>query len=522
MAILASWSAASIVAEICERAGIPFDRYEVGLVEGTVDGFSTTCEHSAGSAIESLSSNYMFDAANYGGEIHFIPRGGPVKMEIDENFLVETGEPLKEISRRDPITIPRVVHLEYYDTDGGLTTDKQTSDRSLDSRSKAESTSETTIIMDADQAAKVAVISHKVGIEEQKGEVTFTLDSSYLALTVADIIILRDDRLRITEVAIDEDRQKYKATFDRASAYQSDIQGFPIVPPSTPPSLIIGDSRIEFIDSHILRDGDDKLGYYIAVSSLTQNWNGATVEISKDGGANWINSDTTTNNAIIGETSYILGPHNIDYIDRKNIVEVTLLRDDMELLPATFTEMLNRANLAIIGDELINFSEVNQVGPKEWELSGFLRGRKGSSMSSHPSGSRFVLMDSSDLTFVPAELFELGRTLTFRVTSFGASASSDTVTVVFTGASQKERQPAYLKARRDGSDLIVEWQGVGRLGGGSSVGMGAYFDGYIVSLGDYTLGTNAPIAVIPYEAGTLSVRQSNSITGLGPAITVIV
>src|SRR5690606_27896306 len=104
-------------------------------------------------------------------------------------------------------------------------------------------------------------------------------------------------------------------------------------------------------------------------------------------------------------------------------------REDMELLPATMTEMLNRANLAIIGDELINFSEANQVGPTTWELRGLLRGRKGSGAVAHSAGERFVLLDLGDIAFVPAELFELGRALTFRVTSFGLEPGPNSQTI---------------------------------------------------------------------------------------------
>src|SRR5690606_3210520 len=138
-------------------------------------------------------------------------------------------------------------------------------------------------------------------------------------------------------------------------------------------------------------------------------------------------------------------------------------------------------------------------------LRGLLRGRKGTDAVSHSAGERFVLLNSIDITFVPAELFELGRDLTFRVTSFGAEPGPDSTTITLLGRSQIERQPAYLHTRRSGGDIIVSWQGVGRLGGGASVGMGAYFTGYRVTLGATTVDTTARTVTIPYTAGTLSV-----------------
>jgi len=201
---------------------------------------------------------------------------------------------------------------------------------------------------------------------------------------------------------------------------------------------------------------------------------------------------------------------------------VRLLRPDMELITATFREQLNRANLAIVGGELVSFADAVQVGERDWELTGLLRGRKGSAIpASHAAGTRFVLLDGRQ-ELVPAQLFELGRPLTFRATSFGADVPGDPVTVTYTGQSQVERRPAYVTPIRFGGNLLVTWQGVGRLGGGASIGMGAQFAGYRVTLGGFTIDTINTSANIPYTPGTLSVRQLNRITGPGPEVTVAV
>jgi len=514
-----SWALSSIVAEICERAGIPFGRFDVSLLEGYVDGYWTSNANSAAGGIETLSGVFTFDPANFGGVLHFVPRGEAPVASIFRDDLVDDGKEIEKVSRRDSITIPRVINLEYYDTDGGLTPDKQTSDRSFDNRTTSESSSETAVIMRADDAARAVVVGHKISIEEQRGEIEFSLPDSWIDLTTSDVILYEGERFRITDCEIDDGQQNYKATYDRASAYQSNIQGVPASVPSTPPSLIASESRMEFIDSHILQSADDALGYYIAVSSLTLDWEGAVVEMSRDGGANWIDSDGTISNAIMGSMTSSIAAHSADYRDDRNTFTVKLLRADMELLPATFTEILNRSNLAIIGNELINFSTAEQIGDNDWLLGGLLRGRKGSAAVSHVAGERFVFLDRADLAFVEAELFELGRSLTFRVTSYGLT-DGPTTTVTFQGRSQQERQPAYLKAHRDGASLVASWQGVGRLGGGRGVGMGRYFIGYRVTLGANTYDTTGMTLTIPYAAGTLSVQQNNSITGLGPAISV--
>lgn len=517
-----AWRVQSIIAEICQRAGLPYDRIGPAMVQGICEGYAINGGEEAYSAIEVLAAAYLFDPANYNGRLNFVERGGPVVAVLTRDDLLDDSEGIEQVNRRDPITVPRTLNLNYYDIDGGLTPDKQTSDRSLDNRARGDKSMETTVIMRADDAARLTVITHKVMIEEQRGEVEFKLPDTYAWLTVSDCITLDGVRLRISEVEIDEGFQSYKCQFDRPSAYSSTIQGVPPGVPSDPPSLIVADTRIEFIDSHILADQDDILGYYLAVSPLTADWTGATVEISKDGGATWIASDQTTTPAVMGDLIDPLPAAPVWYRDNVNTLRVRLLRPDMELITATVREQLNRLNLAIVGNELVSFADAVQVGERDWELTGLLRGRKGSTIPAiHAAGTRFVLLDGRQ-ELVPAQLFELGRPLTFRATSFGADVQAAPVTVTYTGQSQVERQPAYLRAVQSGGDLLVTWQGVGRLGGGASVGMGAQFAGYRVTLGASTIDTMSMSATIPYTPGTLSVRQLNRITGPGPEVTVAV
>ncbi len=519
----ASWAVSSIVAEVCERAGIPFDRLDLSGIEGSCDGLPCSPADGAFTAIESLAQIYLFDAANYDGKLQFVPRGGAPVAELTFDDLVDDGKEISKLKRKDSISVPRVLHLEYFDMEGGLSPDTQTSDRSLDNRSKAETKVQTTVLMRADDAAKAAVINHKIGIEEQRGGYEFSLPDSYIWLTVGDIITLNGERLRITEAEIDEGQQNYVTMFDRSSAYRSTIQGVPVQKPVDPPSLVVGDTTLHFIDSHIIRDADDRLGYYVAVSGNTDNWRGAVVELSLDGGETFVDSIEAETDADMGTLTQPLPAYPVWDPDEVNTLTVQMLRPDMLLESATLAGMMNRQNLAIVGDELINFGDADEVEPGVWALSNLLRGRKGSPIAAHKAGTRFVIMDRAQLWFIDAELFSLGRALTFRATTFGGT-TSQAVTATFTGRSQTERAPAYLQARRSNGSLIVTWQGVGRLGGGTRVNMGQHFGGYRVTIGGTAQTTqNQSFIMAEPAANTLvQVQQINTLTGVGPAVQVTV
>ena len=516
------YSVAGILREVCERVGIPERRANLQGVEGLCDGYAYNPSDGAFTVIEGLGQIFLFDPASFDGQVHFVQRGlDPVAVLTSDDLVSQGRDDAKKLDRKDSITIPRVLHLEYHDVEGGLSPNKQTSDRSLDSRATAESKIETKVVMRAADAAKSVVINHKVSIEDQRGEWSFSLPDSYLELACGDVILLDGERLRITEIEFDEGQQNYKATYDRQSAYSSTIQGVPVQPPIDPPTLIIGNTVLQFIDSHILRDADDRLGYYVAVAGESTAWTGALVELSVDGGENYIDSVEAQTDADMGELLAPLPAHSRYYPDDVNTLSVQMLRDDMLLESADLAGMQNRLNLAIVGDELINFGDVSDAGEAQHDLTNLLRGRKGSPISEHPAGTRFVILDRSQLWFIDAELFELGRDLTFRVTSFGAD-QSNTVTATFTGQSQRERAPVYLQAQRSGGDIAISWQGVGRLGGGAQVAQGAYFTGFRVTVNGAAQDTTASQLTVADPGGTVTiqVQQLNQLTGAGPAAEI--
>jgi len=521
--LLSSWAVGSIVMELCERAGVPYDAIDATLLEGICDGFYATGGSSSASAcIDALAGVYQFDASNYDGSLHFIPRAGSSIADITDNDLVDDGSAVEIMTRADAINIPRVIQLKYFDTDGGLTPDQQVSDRSNDYRATSEDQRQTVVVMRADDAMRAITVQHKIEIEEQRGEREFILPVNWLFLTVADIVMFRGERMRITTVNIDDNMQKYVARFDRLSAYTASGTGLAIIPPSTPIDTVPSDTVLHVIDCPILSDDHDKTALYIAVAGESSAWKGAIVQASRDGGETWQSVGAIKTSAVMGETISELPIGSVAYPDKRNFVDIELLREDMMLTTATLPEMMSRANLAIIGDEIINFSNVEQLTANTWRLSGFLRGRKHTACASHSIGERFVILNNSMLIYRQVELYDLGRESLFRATSVGADTTEETQAVTYIARSQIEPSPSYLRARRyrDGIDqkVIVTWQGVGRLGGGGRVGMGQYFSGFVNGATAPSLQPDyitSPM-IFDYEAAEVfSVSQYNTITKAG-------
>lgn len=529
----------TVILELAQRVGLDPTRLDVGLLNENVRGLAVTNQYSVSGTYSELAKIFLFDPSNHGGVLHFVPRGQNAVATILEDDLVDDGTEIEEQRRADAISIPRVLHVSYFDVAGGNSPDHQASDRAGDHRATGEMSLATPLLMNADEAGQAVAINHKVMIEDQRSELKFAVPDSLLRLAVADCVFVQRGaelmRARLVQVDLYEGYQQIKALRDRQSAYTSAVQGIPAAPTTAPPSPIVGPTLLEVIDipSLLLRDAHDKVGFYVAVSGTTEAWQGATVELSHDGGQNYTESQSGNLASIMGETTTVLGDHPTEFVDSVNVVRVDISTAFAELEDVGLEGILDRQNLALIGDEVIQFGEVDEITPGVWELSQLLRGRRGTDPVEHAIGERFVVLDPGYVAFIETNLSDIGRELTFRATSFGAAPGSDSPveSITFQAGTQIERAVAYLSARRDGNDLHIDWQGVGRLGAGVNVAHGVHFTGYRVRINDNaaqddTVETTAQSLVHDVTGGgspvTVTVWQLNDITGPGPAAEITI
>lgn len=527
-----------VVSELCAQANLPPDLIDVtDLTTTPVRGFTVTNRYPCSSALQSLSKVFFFSPSNSNDKVKFTMMGSDSVATILESDMIDDGdrEDPDNSRRGDTINVPRVLHWVYYDIAGGLAADMQSSERPEDGKNVGHQTVECSVIQSADEAATACAKVHAMMEVAQKGEIEFSLPDNFLRLTESDPIIVqvgaKMERAVIQKVDIDDGEQRYRCVRGRQSIHTMEVEGIPAAPVTPPPSSIKGPTRIDVLDIPLWRDVDDRLGFWVAISGIYSSWPGATVEMSIDGGANYPYSSGSNVPAVIGSLITELADQPAEYPDEVSSCQVAISTPSALLENTDLTGLLNGRNLALIGNEIVQFASADEVSEGVWELSYFLRGRKASGSSHHDIGERFVLLDDR-VFFVPAELTWRNRTLTFRATTFDTPVEEATIEAVgFVGKNQIERAVANLAAHRDGTNAVATWIGVGRLGGGMNAAQGAYFAGFRVTLTDGTTTqilpdqlANSITASLTAFTGPVTVRvqQRNSITGLGPASEVII
>ena len=174
-----------------------------------------------------------------------------------------------------------------------------------------------------------------------------------------------------------------------------------------------GTTVVRLVDLPALDDGvADAPRVYVAAAGTGAGWRRAEVSLSLDGGASWRDVGRTAAPAIIGVALDPLAPGSRTLVDQRASVDIELLHDAMALGGATSAMLAGGANLALLGDELLQFGVADQLSPTRWRLSSLWRGRRGSdgAIARHIAGERFLLLEAATLLPLDLGLAQLGAT----------------------------------------------------------------------------------------------------------------
>lgn len=198
---------------------------------------------------------------------------------------------------------------------------------------------------------------------------------------------------------------------------------------------------------------------YVAAAGPEPGWRRAALMTSLDAGASWAPLGATAAPAIIGATLSELGKATASIHDLQSSLVVRLLNNGMALEDASETRLLSGVNLALVGDELIQFGRAEPLGGTDWKLSRLLRGRRGTSWAivGHQTDERFVLIEPDALLAYDPPLSVLGGEV--RVLASGIGDQQPVQAVAPTvGEALRPPAPVHIRAtRRPDAGYDVTW-----------------------------------------------------------------
>ena len=221
---------------------------------------------------------------------------------------------------------------------------------------------------------------------------------------------------------------------------------------------------------------------------MEPGWRRAELIASFDGGGSWTAAGSTAPAAVIGTALGAPIAAGSALIDERSGVEVELLNDSMWLESRSDSALADGANLALLGEELIQFGIAEPLGGRRFRLSRLLRGRRGTEWAAglHEAGEPFALIEAESLAAVEAPLGALGGEARLLASGLGDPEGVAAARAV-TGEAIRPPAPVHLGAERlANGDLALRWVRRSRNGwvwlSGSDTPLGEETESYRLTL----------------------------------------
>ena len=307
-----------------------------------------------------------------------------------------------------------------------------------------------------------------------------------------------------------------------------------------------GDTLWSLFDVPAARDSDaSSRVVYMGAAGDGGSWSGIIIRAGDTLGADSFSYDSGYSSrrfdirrgSSIGQCLTTLSSGRIGVWDSVNSLTVEM-QPGVELESLDPLEVLNYRNFALVGQEYIGFTTATLVATNVYQLSGLLRGLRGTewAVDSHGADEPFLVLDDF-VNPVGMNASMVGQSMTMR--GYEIDKDIDTLPAgslyTWVGRSRLPYAPCHLRSTPSGADLLVTWIRRVRLDGALRDFGDApldesllqyriqIFDGAILKresnvtteLFTYTSAMRATDGFVPGDQFTVVVQQFSPVAGLG-------
>jgi hypothetical protein len=455
-----------IIRNVTRAAGLPVEKIHMeGIANMRVEGFTIAGDKTFRSQIEALQTVFPFDGFAYDGNIIFRKRGTGDVVTIDADDLGaqenESEESALTAVRTPDIDLPKTVKLAYISKDRSYQDGTASYTKAVAHGVNEVSLDTSLVLKDSD-----AVMVTEQRMKEywaSRTSFSFKLSTRYATVQAGTLIDLpyngRSVKAMVTNVSYGQPGLNeitahliHGQTF-AAVKRDLDTAGKELAPP-TPTEV-----RMELIDTAQLPNMEGAGGVFIAAASKI--YYGAHLYRSVDNGVSFSLIKSDIRAGIIGDTVSALGAGTPYTWDNRSSVDVRLVSGTLESRQEI--DVLNGANLCIIGEELVQYRSAVLIAENTYRLSGLLRGRFGTEhhIKGHIPGERFVRIHADHVEKLTAPTADWFKPYVYRYgsASYGVTHESYRQTSVTIRAnSSMPLAPCHLEGQRaKGGDLVITW-----------------------------------------------------------------
>lgn len=457
------------ISTICLRSGLSSSFFDVSAITGTIRGYSIRGPQPLTMQLRPLLFAYDILTQEDNGVLRFLHRTNTELVTIDANDLrahednSETDRPfrIQETSDKD---LPSEVVVLYSDPNLDYQQGAQ-NDR------KNEFSTDSPLQIDLGQLVLSPIDARTVARRLlwqawcNKRRFFLNLPASYLNAIENDRMTVTYNGQTYTFLNKQVDRGANLLLNVEAVAEQSQLLTFANVTASNPDNFdndiyVPPEMIFQMMDLAPLRDQELYTpGYYFAACAYDSEllFQGASLFESSDD-ANYTSILDVLVEATIGRCTTTLGSAVYPYWDLASSVTVEMY--DGTLSSATQLDVLNGANRAVIGAEVIGFRTATQVNANTWTLTNLLRGLRNTydKISGHAANELFVLLQDNQVYFRNISQSQINAYKYLKcVPLAGVVADYPSTQVRQQAFNLKPFAPVHLKATRSGTDITILW-----------------------------------------------------------------
>jgi hypothetical protein len=466
-----------VIAELLEEGGLSSAEYDVsGLLETEFEGMASNGISSVAADLQPILMAEDIIVQQIGDVLVFKQRSDVATVEVEAEHLglsdtLEQWAPMS-VQDEDPLSLPDEVAVSYVDVDNEYDTGTSRHTR-VDPLSREVLTVNLPLAMNAEKARAIA--SRLFWQAMQARTVEFPLPPEYLHNIFEGTLLKLVAFEQTYSVRVQEKQRGANGLLRITGVLEEDITPLSvgeeiITLAATAQNPRFGAPFLELrmFDARPLREADTLLpGFYFGACCPDQRYTftGGVLYESLDGGASWDNVALIEGAAYIGN---IAGFTAVDVSgagwDLINEVTVTMLHGTLE--SRTEAAVLNGANRAVFGDEIIGYATVEYLGSNQYKLTKLLRGLRGTAeyITQTKTGRGFMQLNQPGVHFKSITAGAINQQRLYKAVARGGYLEeAETIAYTPGGLTVKPLPPVVLSATRDASNNIsVEWAPVTR------------------------------------------------------------
>jgi hypothetical protein len=469
-----------VVTALAEAAGVPATDLVLTDLPAPSVRYLLTGVQSVRGMLEQLMVAYRFYVRERGQQLEFRAlSSGDVLADIPAADLDASEQPRETQGLRIARERARILPTQLYVSYTAVSRDYQPSTQlatvgTLDSVESPRTVATAVALEDAEAKALAQETLDRVWIE--RTSYALEVGRRWAALEPGD-------RVRVTSRDYTHTVFLTEAQYGRPGLVQlkgrSDATPVMFVPGVPPvigefPEVILEfleQTTVVFLDLPAMDSNDQAPRYHVVYSYPEDDWPGATLHRSRDGGASYDVVHAGTLEVIGGTALTALPAAAPHFTDTTSTLEVHL--DHGQLISVTPEAFQGGANLAMVGSELLQFREATLTAPGTYTLRHFWRGRRGTewAVGTHAAGEVFTWIDQA-VYLVEVELGERYVTRQWKGVTNGLDIASSTPQAY--AVRSENLKPwsvgSYQQTRQANNDWRIAWRGRARF-------TGAWIDG---------------------------------------------